>query len=195
MQARNQSFHALIYRVILFLLFAVGARGTFGLPNSPSPKTFFSVRPFLSRWKQLLQSPVKKFCINKYRNSQVLGGATAATYSIASVQSTNLGTYWVKVGNLNSAKESAHVNLSATEGVNSKIFTAVELEFATEAGTTYLIQSSPDLVTWTNFSDAITGHRIPRESSYFIESECRDFLSSRKTAGSFAFAQWADDFI
>jgi len=36
-------------------------------------------------------------------------------------------------------------------------FVAIELEFITKANTTYYIQSSPDLKTWTNFEGPITG--------------------------------------
>ena len=37
------------------------------------------------------------------------------------------------------------------------IYTAVELQFDTVAGQTYQIQTSPDLVTWTNFGAPIVG--------------------------------------
>src|SRR4051794_15393014 len=50
-----------------------------------------------------------------YFNGRALNGATAPTLTIPSVQTTNLGTYFAKVGNLQNSKESAHVELIATQ--------------------------------------------------------------------------------
>ena len=37
------------------------------------------------------------------------------------------------------------------------VFTAIEVEFITQANETYYLQSSPDLTNWTTFGDAILG--------------------------------------
>jgi hypothetical protein len=92
-----------------------------------------------------------------YLNGQILPGATNPTLLISSVQSTNLGSYWAKIGNLSNIKESLHVPLTATVGVATEIFPAIELEISTEAGRTYFIQSSSNLVNWASFSDSFIG--------------------------------------
>ena len=53
----------------------------------------------------------------------------------------------------------AHDPLLNTDypAANLSAFTAIELEFVTKVGTTYQLQTSPDLVTWTNFDNAIIG--------------------------------------
>ena len=52
----------------------------------------------------------------------------------------------------------AHNPLLNTDypAANLSAFTAIELEFVTKVGTTYQLQTSPDLLTWTNFKNAIT---------------------------------------
>lgn len=37
-------------------------------------------------------------------------------------------------------------------------FTAIELEFITQTGKTYQIQTSPDLINWTDFDEPIAGN-------------------------------------
>ncbi len=41
--------------------------------------------------------------------------------------------------------------------LNLSAFSASELEFITKTNTAYVIQASPDLVTWTNFDNTIMG--------------------------------------
>jgi hypothetical protein len=92
-----------------------------------------------------------------YLNGQILPGATNPALLISSVQSTDLGSYWAKIGNLSNIKESLHVPLTATVGVATEVFPAIELEISTEAGRTYLIQSSSNLLNWAVFSDSFIG--------------------------------------
>jgi hypothetical protein len=40
---------------------------------------------------------------------------------------------------------------------NLSAFTAIELEFISKTNTSYFIQASPDLMTWTNFEGPIVG--------------------------------------
>jgi hypothetical protein len=93
-------------------------------------------------------------------NGNAINGATSATFTVASVQQMNLGTYFVRAGNLQSLKESDHVTLTATQGVASEIFTAVEVVFPTQIGGTYLLQSSTDLTNWTTTGQPIVANSV-----------------------------------
>src|SRR5690349_15484716 len=71
---------------------------------------------------QAAAAPGESILYQWYFNDQAIAGATAATYSIPSVQTTNLGTYFARVGNLQSTKETAHADLTATQGIISQIY-------------------------------------------------------------------------
>jgi hypothetical protein len=101
----------------------------------------------------------------------------------------------------------AHNPLLNTDyrAANLSAFTAIELEFVTQVGTTYQLQTSPDLLTWTNFKNAITddgtsGRKriqpavshgciiewsLCRESltCHFIPPEWREFFIGSESAG------------
>ena len=56
---------------------------------------------------------------------------------------------------------------------NLSVFTAIELEFATRAGSVYQIQASPDLATWTNFDSVILGDGNIWKKPYSIRGQDR----------------------
>ena len=69
----------------------------------------------------------------------------------------------------------AHNPLLNTDypAANLSAFTAIELEFVTKVGTTYQLQTSPDLVTWTNFDSAIIGDGNIWKKTYSTRAQPR----------------------
>ncbi len=69
----------------------------------------------------------------------------------------------------------AHDPLLNTDypAANLSAFTAIELEFVTKVGTTYQLQTSPDLVTWTNFDTAIIGDGNIWKKTYSTRAQPR----------------------
>ena len=69
----------------------------------------------------------------------------------------------------------AHDPLLNTDypAANLSAFTAIELEFVTKVGTTYQLQTSPDLVTWTNFDSAIIGDGNIWKKTYSTRAQPR----------------------
>ena len=69
----------------------------------------------------------------------------------------------------------AHNPLLNTDypAANLSAFTAIELEFVTKVGTTYQLQTSPDLVTWTNFDNAIIGDGNIWKKTYSTRAQPR----------------------
>jgi hypothetical protein len=92
-----------------------------------------------------------------YFNGRPLQGQTQPILTISSVQSTNVGTYFVRVGNFQNTRDSAAVSLLATIPASARIFPAVEVEVFTESGRTYYVERSTNLVNWSQFSTPFVG--------------------------------------
>ena len=85
------------------------------------------------------------------RNGVLISGAAGPTLVINNVQTTNAGTYIVRVSNALGGINSAPATLTVASGQFSPLIVSsngVQLTGQGEAGATYVIESSSDLVHW-----------------------------------------------
>ena len=85
------------------------------------------------------------------RNGVLISGAAGPTLVINNVQTTNAGTYIVRVSNALGGINSAPATLTVASGQFSPLIVSsngVQLTGQGEAGATYVIESSSDLLHW-----------------------------------------------
>ncbi len=124
---------------------------------------------------QAASAPGEALLYQWYFNDSAVIGATSATLIIQNVQSTNLGTYFARVGNLQATKETTHVELTATQGIISQIYPAVEVVFPTQIGKTYLLQTSTDLLTWLPSGQPIVANALSTSNLLSSRGNARTF--------------------
>ena len=97
-----------------------------------------------------------------------LAGATASTYTIASVASTDTGLYDVEVstacGTVSSGAAFLSLNPGAPVAINRQSFRpdgGLELQFSTGCSGTYYVQYSPDLISWKTSGQTVIGNGSP----------------------------------
>ena len=89
-------------------------------------------------------------------NGVQLPGKTNSTLTITSVTKTNEGSYSVNAHYGPFQYYSASARLSVLDFYIS-IYTAVELNFPSTNGVSYQIQTSPNLVDWSNWGNPVPG--------------------------------------
>jgi hypothetical protein len=116
-----------------------------------------------------------------FKNGSPVSGANGATYSMASAQEADAGSYSVAVSNLVSSVTSSNATLTIMS-VGPPQFTSITVaagvatvQWSSHPGRTYRVQRTTDLVSWTNLGSDIAAAASTTSTIDAVEGDQQRF--------------------